>query len=163
MWIQVYPIEKRTLVPKIVKKDAFSYETIASISFIPTRRMCLWCPIIKRKEIIMWIRACPNQGTNINCKSGRKRCFSSKSKAWISFIPMRRMCVWWLITKWKEISIWISVYPNQWTNVNSKNGRKKSFSYESKASIHLSHWEQWIYGAQSLNNKRLLCDYGFIH
>ena len=30
-----------------------------------------------------------------------------------------------------------------------KNGGKRSFSYETKASIHLSQQGEWVYGAQS--------------
>ena len=41
---------------KNFKKSYFSYETKATISFIPMRRMCFWCLITKRKEFIMWIR-----------------------------------------------------------------------------------------------------------
>ena len=43
-----------------------------------------------------------------------------------------------------------------------KNGGKKSFSYETKASIHLSQWGEWICGAQSLKERRLLCESVFI-
>ena len=32
-------------------QKSFSYESKESMSFIPTRRMSLWCPIMKRKEI----------------------------------------------------------------------------------------------------------------
>ena len=35
-------------------------------------------------------------------------------------------------------------------NFNSKNSRKRCFSDETKASIHLSQSGEWIYGAQSL-------------
>ena len=43
-----------------------------------------------------------------------------------------------------------------------KNGGKSSFSYKTKVSIHLSQWVEWIYGAQSLKEKRLLCQFVFI-
>ena len=48
-------IGRWTLIPKNSEKRGFSYETKASISFIPMTRMSLWCLIMKRKEIIMWI------------------------------------------------------------------------------------------------------------
>ena len=47
-------------------------------------------------------------------------------------------------------------------NFNSKNGTKRSFSYENKASNHLSQWVGCIYGAQSVKKWRLLCDSMFI-
>ena len=72
---------------------------------------------------------------NINSKNGRKRYFSYETKAWIWFILMRKTCLWCLITKKKGIIMWNHVCRNQPTNFNSKNGRKKSFSYETKASI----------------------------
>ena len=43
-------------------------------------------------------------------------------------------------------------------NLNSKNGRKRSFSYETKTSIHLCQWGKWICGAQSLKEWWLLCE-----
>ena len=116
-------------------KKSFSNETKASISFIPLRRMCLWCQIMKRKEIIMWICVCPNRWTNINSKNGGKRNFSYETKVLISSIRMRRMYLWCPISKKKEIIMWISVYPNWKMNFNSKNDGKRNFSYETKASI----------------------------
>ena len=47
-------------------------------------------------------------------------------------------------------------------NFNSKNGRKKSFSYEIKASISLSQWGECVYGAHSWKEKRLLCESMFV-
>ena len=142
------------------------------------RRINLWCPIIKWKEIIMWICANPNWKINFNSKNGRKWSFSYETKASISFIPMRRMCSWcpimkrmrllcgsifipieiwssilkmvkredflmkqkhqYLLSQWRdcvygsqlwneEIVMWIPVYPNRPSNINSKNGRKRSF------------------------------------
>ena len=45
----------------------------------------------------------------------------------------------------------------KWTLI-LKNGMKWSFSYETKASTHLSQWGEWNYGAQSLKERRLLCE-----
>ena len=53
-------IDKWTLTLKNDGKRSFSYETKASMSFIPIRRMCLWHPIMKRKEITMLTHVCPN-------------------------------------------------------------------------------------------------------
>ena len=60
--------DKWALTPKIDGKGSFSYETKASILFNPMRRLSLWCPILKRKEIAMWIHVCPNWETNFNSK-----------------------------------------------------------------------------------------------
>ena len=54
-------IGKQTLILKSGEKKSFYIETKASMSFIPTSRMSLWCPILKWKEIIMWIHAYPNE------------------------------------------------------------------------------------------------------
>ena len=102
-------------------------------SFILMRRMNLWCPIVKRKEIIMWICIYTNWKMNFNSKNYRMRSFSYEAKAIISLIPMKRKCLWSLITKRKKIIMWICVCPTRWTNINSKTGRKRSFSYETKA------------------------------
>ena len=91
MWIHVYPNWKTYFNSKIGNKKGFYYETKASISLIPTREMCLWRPIMKRKEIIMWVHVFPNWKTNFNSKNGKKRSFCCETKPSISFIPMRRM------------------------------------------------------------------------
>ena len=87
------------------KKRCFCYETKGSISSIPVRRMRLWCLIMKRKEIILWIHVCPNRPKSIASKNGGKICFSNETKASISFIPMRRICLWCPIIKRKEINM----------------------------------------------------------
>ena len=128
---------KDVLNSKIGNRSSFSFETKASISLIPMRRMCLWSLIMKRKEIVMWIDVYPNWNTNFNSRIGNKRSFSYETKSSISLIAKGRMCLWCPITKWKEIIMWIDVYPNWNTNFNSKIGNKRSFSYETKASISL--------------------------
>ena len=140
MWINVYPNWKTHFNSKIGNKRSFSDKTKESISFILLRRMCLWCPIVKRKEIIMWIDVYPNWNRNFNSKIGNKRSFSYETKASISLIPPRRMCLWFPIMKRNEIIMWIHVYPNWKMNFNSKNGNKRSFSYETKHQYHLSQW-----------------------
>ena len=127
MWIHVYPNWKTNFNFKIAGKICFSYKTKASISFIPIRRMCLWCQRLKSKEIIIWIHGCPNRRMNINSKHSRKRCFSYETKASISLIPIRRICLWCPILERKEIIMWICDCPNWQTNISSKNGRKRSF------------------------------------
>ena len=55
-------------------KRSFSYEAKASMSFIPVGRIFLWCPIMKGKEIIMWIHVHPNWQMSFDSKNmvGRK-------------------------------------------------------------------------------------------
>ena len=118
---------------KIGNKMSFSYETKASKSLIPKRRMCLWCPITKRKEIIMWIDVYPNWNTNFNSRISNKRSFSYETKASVSLTPPRRMCLWFPIMKKKVMIMWIDVYPNWNINFNSKKGNRRSFYYETKA------------------------------
>ena len=100
---KIIPLDKWTLILKNGTKWSFSYETKASNSFIPTRIMKLRCPIIKRMEIIMRIHVYPSWKANINSKFGRKRSFSFKTKASISFIPMRRMRLLCPVMKRKKI------------------------------------------------------------
>ena len=126
------------------------------------RRMKLWCLIIKRKEIILWIHVYPTTKINFNSKTGRKRKFYYETKASLSFIPMKRMCLWFLVMKKRILlreSVFITI--DIWTLI-LKNGGKWGFSYETKASIHLSQWGEWIWGAQSLKESRLLCESMFI-
>ena len=110
----------------------------------------------------MWIHVYPSCRMYFNSKIGNRRNFSYKTKASISFIPLRRMCLWYPIMKRKEIIMWIHVYPSWKMNFNSKNGRKTRFSYESKHRNHLSQWGEYVYGAQSWKERRLLCKSMFI-
>ena len=137
MWIHVYLNWNTNFNSKIGNKRSFSYETKASISLILSRRMCLWFPIMKRKEIIMWIHFYPNWKTYFNSKIGSKRSFYYETKASISLSPTTRMCLWCPSTKRKEIIMWIHFYPNRNTNFNSKKGNRRGFSYDTKASISL--------------------------
>ena len=84
---------------KIGNKRTSSYETKASISLIPKRRMCLWSPITEKKVIILWIHVYSNWNTNFNSKIGNKRSFTYETKAPISLIPKRIMCLWCSIIK----------------------------------------------------------------
>ena len=111
MWVHVYPNWKTNFNSKNGDKRSFSYEAKASISLIPTRRKCLWCPIMKWNEITMWIHVYPNWKMYFNSKIGNKRSFYYETKASISLIPTRRMCLRCPIMERKEIIIWIHVYP----------------------------------------------------
>ena len=135
LWIHDCPNRQTNINSKNGKKRSFSYEIKAPISFIPMRRMNLWCPIIKTKEITMQNSSLSNGKMNFISKNGKKTSFSYETKASIAFIPMRRMHLWCLIRKRKEIISWIRVCRNRPMNINSKNGGKKCFSYETKASI----------------------------
>ena len=136
IWFYVYPNWKTYFNSKTGNKRSFSFETKASMSLIPTRRMCLWFPIMERKEIVMWIHVYPNWKMYINSKIGNKRSFTFETKASISFIPTRRMCLWCPIMKLNEITMQIHVYPNWMMYFNSKIGKKICFSYEAKRQYH---------------------------
>ena len=127
MWIHVYSNWNTNFNSKIGNKRSFYYETKASISLIPTRRTCLWCPIMKWKEITICIHVYPNWKTYFNSKIGNKKGFYYETKASIPLIPTRRICLWCPIMKRKEIIMSINVYPNWKLNFNSKNGNKRSF------------------------------------
>ena len=147
-------------------KKSFSYETNTSLSlsFIPMRRMCVWCPTMKRKEIITYIKFVPiERWTSILRKMIEKKTFLMKpkhhyhlsqwgecvynaqsrmkrrllhvsmfvlidrqtltlgkrwkekiflwTKASMSRIVMRRVCLWCPIKKRKEIIMCIDVCP----------------------------------------------------
>ena len=88
--------------------------------------------------------------------------FFYETKALVSFILISRMSLRYRIMKRNKIIIRICVYPTWKMNFDSKNGRKKSFSYETKALVLLSQWGQWVYGAQSGKERWLLCESMFI-
>ena len=113
------PIGRQTLILKMVEREVLLWN-LSFNSFIIIRRMCLWCPIMKRKKIIMWICVSPNKWTTINSKDRRKRTFSYETKASISYIPIRRISLWFLTMKRKDIIMWIHIYPNLQMNFDSK-------------------------------------------
>ena len=130
-------VDKWTLTLKNGGTRSFSYETKASTSFVPMRRMCLWSPIMKRKEITMWTLFIPIDKWTLTLKNN-ERSFSYLTKTLMSFTPTRRMSLWCQIMKRKAITIRIHVCSNWQINFNSKNDGKRSFSCKTKASMHLS-------------------------
>ena len=134
-WIHDYPNWQMNFYSKKWCEVKFFLWNQSINSFIPMRGMKLWFLIIKRMGIIMWIYVYHSWKANINSKICTKRSFSYETKVSIPFIPIKRMCLWCLTTKRKEIIMWIHVNPNWKTNFNSKNGNKWIISYETKASI----------------------------
>ena len=99
------------LILKKGGKTTFSYETKVSMSSIPIRKMCLWCPIMKRKEIITCIHVCPYSQWILILRSGGRKAFLCEANSSLSFIPIRRMCLWCPIKNKKEIITFIHVCP----------------------------------------------------
>ena len=114
------PINKRTLIPKNGGKRSFSFETKASLSFILIKRLCLWCPILKGKKIIMWIHVYPNWQTNFDSKKWWEIKFFLWNQSINSFIQIKKMSLWCPIMKREEIIIWIYVYLSWQMNFDSK-------------------------------------------
>ena len=76
--------------------------------FIPMRRMNLWHPITKRKEIIMWIWVYPVENRTLILGILKRVVFLMKPKP---LYHLSQWGEWCLITKRKEIIMWIHVYP----------------------------------------------------
>ena len=117
---------------------------------------------MKRRTLLCESMFIPYWKMNFNSKKGNKRSFSYETKASISFIRSRRMCLWCPIMKRKEIVLWIHVHLNWKMNFNSRNGNKRSFSFETKASISLTKRGECVYDAQSWKERRLFCESMFI-
>ena len=149
MWIHVYPNWKTNFNSKNGRKTSFSFETKASKSFISTRRMWLWCPIMKRKKIIMWIHVYPYGKMNFHSKNGWKTSFSYEIKASKSFILTKRIWLWCPIVKKKDVIMWIHVYLIQKQTSILKMVRQQVFLMKPKWQYHLSQWGECDYGAQS--------------
>ena len=127
------------------RKRSFSYETKASISFIPTRRMNLWCPIIERNEIVTWIQVYANWKMNFSSKNGRKRSFCYESKASMSLIAIRRMCLWFPITGQRRFIREFMLIPIDGRTLVPKNGGKSSFSMKPKHQfIYPNEWNEFV-------------------
>ena len=101
MWTHVCLSWQKYFVSKTVWKKSFSYETKALISFIPIMRMCLWCPIMKREDIIIWIHVYPNWQKNFDSKIWWEVKFFLWNQSINSFIAMRKLSLWCPITKKK--------------------------------------------------------------
>ena len=87
MFIQ---IDKGTLILKNGGKRSFLYKTKELMSFIPMRRMSLWFPIMKRKEIIMWIRVSPNSKMILKTVGGKAFLMKPKHQ----FIYLSQLAKW---------------------------------------------------------------------
>ena len=104
----------------MMEREAFPHKTKALMSFISMKRMSLWCLIMKRKEIVIWIHVCPNSQTNFNSKKWwKEKCFLW-NKSINTIYPMSWTSLWCLILKRKEITIWIHVCLNWQMNFDSK-------------------------------------------
>ena len=156
LWIHVYPNWKMNFNSKNGNKRSFSYETKASILLIPTKRMSLWFPIMKGKEIIMWIHIYPNWKTYFNSIIGNKKGFYYETKASISLIPRGERV--YDAQSWKERRLLCEFMfiPIEIRTSILKKVRRDVFLMKPKYQYHLSQWEKWICGTQSLKDRRLL-------
>ena len=128
-------MDKWPLTLKNDRKRSFSYETKASLSFNPIIRICLRCPIVKKKEIIMCIHVCHNWRNNINFKKlVVKKAFLIKQK------HQRHLSQWgefvYGAQSWKKkITTCIHVFHIDRITLVLKKKGKNSFSYQTKASM----------------------------
>ena len=113
-------------------------------SFILRSGLNFWRPIIKRKEIIMWIRVYPYWEMNFNSKNGRKKSFRYETKASISLIPIRRMCLWYPIVEQRRlIHEFVPIPIDRWTLI-PKNGGKSRFSMKAKHQfVYPNEWNEF--------------------
>ena len=89
--------------------------------------MSLWCLIMKRKEIIVWIHLCPNLQMNFDSKKlwEQKLCKWNQS---INVIYPNGVNEFMMPNHGKnEFTIWICVCPNWQININSKKWHKEEF------------------------------------
>ena len=147
MRILRYPNWKTNFNSKNGTKRSFCYETKTSIHLSKLGEWICAARSLKERRLL--------------CEWHREK-FLLRNQSIDSFIPMSGMNLWSPMIKGMEIIMWIRVYPNWKMNFNSKNGTKRSFCYECKASIHLSQWVEWTCCTQSLIEKRLLCEFVFI-
>ena len=115
------------------KNRSFSWETNASISFVPMRRMCLLCPIMKKRRFLRASMFLTIDGITLIPKNTGKKSFSYQAKAPISYIQMRRMCIWCPIMTKKEIVMRMHVSHNWRNNIDSKKWRKEKLFLSSQS------------------------------
>ena len=109
-----------TLTLKNGRKRSFSYETKALMLFILIRRMSLKFPIMKKKRLLCESVFVLIDRWNLILKNGGRKSFLSETKALITFIPIKRMRLWFLIMERKEIIMQIRIYPNWLMKFDSK-------------------------------------------
>ena len=131
-WIYFYPNWQMKFDSKNWWKEKLFLWCQNINSFIPMSKMSLWFLIMKRKEIITWIHVYPNWQINLDSKNGGKRSFSYETKASMSFIPIRKMSLWFTIMKRKGIITRIRFYPNWQANFDSKNWRKEKLFFQNQ-------------------------------
>ena len=72
-------IDGTTLSPKNTAKKSFSYQAKAFISSILIRRICLWCPIMKKRRLLPATKFVMINGKTLNPKNDGKKSFSCKN------------------------------------------------------------------------------------
>ena len=88
MFIQ---IDEWSLILKNGRKKSFSYETKASMSFIPIRRMSYVSQLWKERRLLREFVFIQIDKQTLILKNGGKRSFSYETKALMSFMPMSGM------------------------------------------------------------------------
>ena len=120
IWVRVCPNwEKKFNSKKGWKEKLFLWNQRSKIIY-PNKKNEFMVLNNKKMEIIIWISVCPNDKWTLTLKNDGKRSFSFETKASMSFIPTRRLRLWCLIMKRKEITMWIRVYPNWVKKLSSK-------------------------------------------
>ena len=125
-----------------------SYESKASKSFIPIRGICLWCLIMKRKEIIICIQVfIPIKWRISILKMVEKEVFLMKPKRQY-YLSQWEECVNSAQSWKKEIIMWIQVYPNWKRNFDSKMVENEVFLLKRMHQYHLSQWGECVYDVE---------------
>ena len=102
-------------------RKSFSYETKASMSFIPIRRMTLSFLIMKRMVIIMWIRVYPNWQTNFDSKKWLEDKHFLQNQSVNVIYPNEQNKLIMVPNHENEgVITWISICPNWKKNFDSK-------------------------------------------
>ena len=129
-------IDKGTLIQTKDRKRSFSYETKSSMSFISIRRTSLWCPIMKRKEIIMWIHVCPNWQRNFDSKKWLKEKLFLWNQSINVIYPKKGQWVYGTQSSKEKILLYESAFsPIDRGTLILKRNRKRRFRYKTKASM----------------------------
>ena len=105
------------------------------MSIIPMRRMCLWCLVMKKRSLLHASMFVTIVGIILIPKNEGKKRFSYQANASMSSIRKRRMYLWCLIVKKRRFlcaSMFVTIDE---IALNPKNGGRKSFFYQSKASM----------------------------
>ena len=123
---------------------------------------CVYVAQLWKKEIIWASMFVMFDRITLIPKNAGKKSFSYQAKASISSIPIRGMCLWFLIMKKSRFFLASMFVTIDRITLIPKLEERKAILINPKHQCHLSQRGECVYGAQSWNERRLWCEFKFL-